>query len=198
MTKTEGLRERRRRQTQREIHEAALRLAVERGFAKVTVEMISAEAGISLRTFFNYFPSKEAAVVAMPPMPPEDETGAFVARGPAAPRTVVLDLAALLLSDMRRNPPRRGAIHDMFTLGQEHPGVLAAILAGFDSFQQQLAAVVAERTGAAPQDDMPRLIAGLATAAFRTGMENFTAADDDDPIPHVEKALKTLRVLLVD
>ncbi|MFI6159179.1 MULTISPECIES: TetR/AcrR family transcriptional regulator [Micromonospora] len=196
MTRTEGLRERRRRQTHREIQEAALRLARERGFAKVTVEMISAEAGVSTRTFFNYFPSKEAAVIAMPPMPPDDDVAAFTAAGPAEPGDVLLDLVGLLLRDMARHPPERGGLHAMFALGQEHPGVLAAMLAGFEGFQRQLAVTVAARTGDQPQDEMPRLIAGLAMAVVRTGMENFTTGEDDDPVPYVERAVTTLRALL--
>ncbi len=196
MAKTEGLRERRRRQTHREIHETALRLAGERGFAKVTVEEISAEAGVSTRTFFNYFPSKEAAVIAMPPMPPDEDVAVFAAAGPAAPSDVLLDLIDLLLRDMARHPPRRDALHGMFALSQDHPAVLAAMLAGFETFQRQLAATVAARTGEQPQDEMPRLIASLTMAAIRTSLENFTSGNDDNPVPYVERAVTTLRALL--
>ncbi|MDT7738291.1 MAG: hypothetical protein QOK09_1660, partial [Mycobacterium sp.] len=51
-----GLRERRRRQTSADIRGAAVRLARERGWDRVTIEDICTEAGISARTFFNYFP----------------------------------------------------------------------------------------------------------------------------------------------
>ena len=43
----------------------ALRLAVERGLENVTVEDITAEAGVSLRTFGNYFSSKYEAICAI-------------------------------------------------------------------------------------------------------------------------------------
>ena len=43
----------------------ALRLAVERGLGNVTVEDITAEAGVSLRTFGNYFSSKYEAICAI-------------------------------------------------------------------------------------------------------------------------------------
>ncbi|QLD10993.1 TetR/AcrR family transcriptional regulator [Microbacterium oleivorans] len=59
-----GLRERRRRETQRELSDAALDLFEERGVHGTTVDDIARRAGTSQRTFFRYFPTKEAAVFA--------------------------------------------------------------------------------------------------------------------------------------
>src|SRR5258707_6597238 len=57
-----ALRERRKQQTGEALRWAARRLAVERGFEGVLVEDIAAEAGVSPRTYNNYFSSKAEAI----------------------------------------------------------------------------------------------------------------------------------------
>ncbi len=58
------LREQRRERNAREIQQAAMSLFAERGYGDVTVEDIAGEAGISERTFFRYFASKDHLLVA--------------------------------------------------------------------------------------------------------------------------------------
>lgn len=58
-----GLRERKKRAARVETHRAALELVAERGLSGVTVEMIAERAGISPRTFFNHWATKEAALL---------------------------------------------------------------------------------------------------------------------------------------
>ncbi|WP_425424411.1 TetR/AcrR family transcriptional regulator, partial [Streptomyces lushanensis] len=60
-----GLRERKKRATRAALAEAAVRLAAEHGAENVTVEAISEAAGVSPRTFFNYFDSHDDAFVMM-------------------------------------------------------------------------------------------------------------------------------------
>lgn len=57
-----SLRDVRKRETIRTLTDTARRLTIERGFSGFTVEEVCAEAGVSRRTFFNYFASKENAV----------------------------------------------------------------------------------------------------------------------------------------
>lgn len=58
----DSLREQRKRETSRGLTDAARRMTTERGFAGFTIEELCADVGVSRRTFFNYFESKENAV----------------------------------------------------------------------------------------------------------------------------------------
>ena len=58
-----GLRERKKEATREALHEAALRLAVQRGPDRVTIDDIADAAGVSRRTFSNYFGGKDEALL---------------------------------------------------------------------------------------------------------------------------------------
>lgn len=59
----EGLRYRKKVKARTSVERAALELVLERGYDGVTVEDICVRAEVSKKTFFNYFPSKVAAIV---------------------------------------------------------------------------------------------------------------------------------------
>jgi AcrR family transcriptional regulator len=54
-----SLRQRKRQQTRQELISAAMRLFGEKGYEQTTVAEIAAAAGVSTKTFFNYFASKD-------------------------------------------------------------------------------------------------------------------------------------------
>src|SRR5260370_524972 len=58
-----GLRERKKLKTKEAIQREALRLFAAQGYAETTIEQIAAAAESSPSTFFNYFPTKQDAVL---------------------------------------------------------------------------------------------------------------------------------------
>lgn len=99
---TTGLRERKREQSRTRIERAALDLMLERGYDSVTVDMICERAEISRRTFFNYFGSKEIAVLGEGPGeldPAAEETFVHGKRGEILP-----DLARMMFTLMSERP----------------------------------------------------------------------------------------------
>ncbi|HEY9294133.1 MAG TPA: helix-turn-helix domain-containing protein [Microlunatus sp.] len=74
-----SLREKKRELLHSTIEKTAVRLVLEHGYDNVTVDMICEESMASQRTFFNYFGSKEAAILGPPPPAPSQEVvDAFV------------------------------------------------------------------------------------------------------------------------
>ena len=192
MTSEVGLRERRRRQTSADIRGAAVRLVRERGFDRVTIEAICAEAGISVRTFFNYFPNKESAIVYGPSDIPAELVEEFVAAGPG-PYSVVLDeLIKLAAHHLRDMPPDRDQAETMLELAKTTPAMLAAFLADLERFQNHLIDIVARRQGMKADEEIPAVISALALTAIRSGIERWTSGTredtDDTPMPYVERA----------
>lgn len=61
----EGLRERKRRETLERIMNVGISLFVKKGYEATTLDEIAAEAGISRRTFFYYFKSKDDILLSM-------------------------------------------------------------------------------------------------------------------------------------
>ena len=96
-----GLRDRKRIETRHRIADSARSLALEQDIDHTTIEQIAARADISPRTFFNYFDSKEDAVLGHTELDLSPETLAShlraVAGRPAA--QAVVDLAFLVFGE---------------------------------------------------------------------------------------------------
>ncbi|QWS34127.1 TetR/AcrR family transcriptional regulator [Curtobacterium aetherium] len=139
-----GLRERKRRATRLAIQQAALRVAIEHGLAAVTVDEVSRRADISPRTFFNYFPSKEQAILGDDPtLPQGDDVEVFVAGGPTG--DLLSDLGALLVHSARELIEERGLIGERQRVLRANPELFSRRMASMKEFQSEIQAVVERR-----------------------------------------------------
>lgn len=107
----------RRYRTAKKIQATAIQLAVRDGLANVTTEAIAREAGISTRTFFNYYPYKEAAMMGPPPDYPVEASERFV-KGNA---TLIEDLDRLITAHLSRFLDERDLLAHILALSDTDP-----------------------------------------------------------------------------
>jgi AcrR family transcriptional regulator len=151
-----GLRERKRLATRRAIQLAAVKLATERGFDKVTIDEISHAANVSPRTFFNYFPSKESAIIGeLPELPDDESLDRFVNAGAAEP--ILYGMSELLIrgvdngdldggGDEPGSGPEAHSIHELRrALLKNNPELFALRMASMHRFEEELSALVQRR-----------------------------------------------------
>lgn len=187
---TPGLRERKRRATRRAIEFAALDLVAERGFDGVTVDEVSKVADVSPRTFFNYFPSKEAAMLGDPPeLPPSPMVEAFVAGLPNG--SLLDDLAVLMVGGSDQAAEDVELVRRRHAVLKQHPQLFAMRMATMRKLEEDLAAVVARRFSrtdpalAADTDalrDRSRLVMLVSFAAVRHAWMSWSAGDPSSPL----------------
>jgi AcrR family transcriptional regulator len=179
---TSGLRERKKTATRLALHEAALRLVAERGLDRVSVDEIAARADVSPRTFFNYFPAKDDAVLGLDPAGPQRQVQEFLGR-PAgesalqALRAVARDQAAEMAQETDLWPLRLRVI-------ESHPVLIGRLSAVFGESERTLAEAIAQRTGTRfGTDVLPTLLAGAAGVAMRTSLHRWLATDFTASLP---------------
>jgi AcrR family transcriptional regulator len=179
---TSGLRERKKLATRLALHAAALQLVAERGLEHVSVDDIAARADVSPRTFFNYFATKDDAVLGLDPDAGRQQVENLLAR-PAgespvqALRSAARDQAAEMARDTEVWPLR-------MTVIDAHPTLLAKLTASFGATERALAEAIARRTGTRVGVDVyPTLLAGVAGVAMRTALHRWLATDFTASLP---------------
>jgi AcrR family transcriptional regulator len=173
-----GLRERQRQETHHLIRRAAYELTLERGLSAVSVQAVCAAAGVSARTFFNHFRSKEEALIPdMADFPPESRNAFVGGAEPDLLRALEILLRGHLDCLEQEAGPQEGPVA-MKRLLEANPELLPRALAVFETLEQRVAALVAQRTGRAPGDSYCTVAAMTASAALRAA---FSVWDDDRP-----------------
>ncbi|AHH16665.1 putative transcriptional regulator, TetR family [Nocardia nova SH22a] len=178
-----GLRERKKQQTREALHRAAMRLYAERGSDSVTVNDICAAADVSPRTFFNYFESKDGAVLDWY----EEQAGGSLADRIAARPAEEEPLPAIyeaIKSGVRRLQ-ESATWREYQQLMRQNPRLLPDSIADSRRSQALMCEGVARRTGHPVDDLYPRALAAAAHAITRVALAQWDPADPESDLPGI-------------
>jgi AcrR family transcriptional regulator len=164
-------RDQQKERTRLDLALAAFELAKAQGLANVRIPQLAAAVGVSPRTFNNYFPSKEAAIVWPATLRATQLAGNLAARPAAEPLAEALVAAVVGLygpSGMDGLPP--GWLGEFRVLVAAEPALHGEYLKAAAAAEGALADGIARRTGADPSQLEPLLLAAVTVAAERAAV----------------------------
>ncbi|GGK76884.1 TetR/AcrR family transcriptional regulator [Mangrovihabitans endophyticus] len=187
-----GLRERKKAATRLALHEAALRLAVEHGPDRVTVDAIADAASVSRRTFSNYFSSKEEALfhgdtermrrmlTLIEDLPGDEPVWSALSRA-----------AEHLAADVFGEP-------DAHWLAQRRrlrscPGLVTHQIAAYSAIERELAAELARRSPGPRAVLHSRVLAATFLTTLRVAVQHWIEQPDRPLVTVVREALDRAR-----
>jgi AcrR family transcriptional regulator len=171
-----GLRERKKVATRKALGMAAMRLAVERGLDNVLVEDIADAAGVSPRTFNNYFASKYEAICALG-FDRAMRIGAALRERPAGEPLWDAIVAAVMSEYSSADRALDADWMAGIRLVTSTPALRGEYLKVQAMTQYSLAEAIGLRMGFKPAASMfPRILAAAVTAAVQVAMERWVHA----------------------
>lgn len=180
------LTERRKAATRLEIAREAVRLFTARGVAGTSAEDIAAAAGISTRTFWRYFPSKESCVLPL-------LTGGIelTARHLRAwrPDETVASLHDAMARDAGEFAVDQDTLVKLVRLTATEPGLRAVWLEAHREAEPVFAAALAQRAGLSSPDLVVTVHAAMINAALRTAVEHYAHLGPADEPGQLEVAV---------
>ncbi|MEU5683838.1 TetR family transcriptional regulator [Streptomyces venezuelae] len=190
-----SLAERKRRLVSDELTESALQLLALKGYDAVTIDEIVATAGVSRRTFFRYFASKEDVVVQFLA---DMGTGmrAELADRPAgeSPAEALRNAVKVPLAacSARSDQAQRALIVVQLIL--RTPALLARFLERQAQWRDDLTEEMGRRTGLDHEAELyPRMAAGMALTAFDAVLRRWSDSDGaEDPAELLDRAFDVI------
>jgi AcrR family transcriptional regulator len=192
------IRERTRRLAQTELTSVAQDLFVAQGYDATTVDQIAAAAGMSKRTFFRYFPSKDDLVIGKYDLFAERMAEALDDR--PADESVWESLRRVfdITLDYVQDDHQRARNDAMDEIVRSTPQLYARYLEKMQRVQELLIGRVAVRlTGREhePSDPRPAAIVGAAFACMQAARQAWFASDRSEAFgSYIDDAMSTLRV----
>ncbi|MCZ9881368.1 TetR/AcrR family transcriptional regulator [Arthrobacter sp. B2a2-09] len=185
-----GLRERKRAQTRAAISAVARSLTAQRGLNGFTVEEACEQAGISRRTFFNYFHTKEDAVIgSFSDELPEDALEAFNRNPARALGTISATISDSLLSALRhftlavleRSTVSPSEIRQLIAAVTAEPQLLARLTREGEVRERQFAELIATREGLPADHVEVTMAAAVFGAVTKKTSKQFFSEENTEP-----------------
>jgi AcrR family transcriptional regulator len=176
-SRANSLRDARRAETTSALIHLAREATARRGLSGFTVEELCAEAGVSRRTFFNYFASKEDAVLGMPLERCDGErVERFLAgatAGPSLSPTLLLDLATLVEAQWESLEIAPDRLDELFAAVDKEPRLISRMLQHGREEEERSAELVEQREGLPPGDLRAQAAAQIVGAMSRAAIAEF-------------------------
>ncbi len=176
----------------------ARRLTAERGLSGFTIEELCDEVGVSRRTFFNYFPSKEEAVIGVDESEQAERfASTFLFLGSRGWPAVVDDLISIAVEHVRETEHSLDEHAEFITAIGREPKLLARFMSVTREREQQIAELIAAREGVPTSDPRARAAVLIVGTVLRgAGDSILDPADGRDFAAAITDSLAALRAVL--
>ena len=190
-----GLQRKKRELVRGEISRVAWRLFAAEGYEAITVEEIARVTGVSRRTFFRYFSSKEDVLVETSDTLAEDLLQAFSRRPARESPLVAVHRALRPVVEARLADA--GQARAIIRLLRESRTLRRAMLERHARMEERLADLIARRTGADPREDpTPALLAFVTRALMDTAFNVWYDQDPPDVGAMIDDLFRRLRLVV--
>lgn len=183
MSTAGGLRERTRRAVRAELTEVAQELFLAQGFELTTIDQIASAAGMSKRSFFRYFGSKEELMLARQELLADQLVEALSARPLDEPVWQSLRLSLQVVVDYYADAQRQERAAALQRIIETSPALSAGYLERFAAAEDRLAELLRRRAAqrgerVQPGDEITRATVGAAFACLLATISAALAAGD--------------------
>jgi AcrR family transcriptional regulator len=189
------IRERTRRLAQTELTAVAQDLFLEQGYEETTVDQIAAAAGMSKRTFFRYFPSKDDLIIGKYDLFGDRMAEALDARPSDEPVWESMRRVFDITLDYVRDDRQRARNDAMDRIVQSTPQLTARYLEKLQRVQILLIGRLAERLGKPLSDPRPAAIVGAAFACLQAARASWLDSDQSEQFDdYLDRAMGALTI----
>jgi AcrR family transcriptional regulator len=179
-----SLAERKRQLLRDELAEAAVKVLAFQGFEETTVDQIATAVGVSRRTFFRYFESKEDVIVHLLAGAGAQLCAELRARPADEPTASALRHALSAVVQTSVEHSEKTLLVSKLILGTQ--ALHARFLDRLAHWQDDITDILAKRAGLDPRTDLrPALAAGVALAAFHTALRRWSDSDGRESLAAV-------------